>query len=184
MEVLVSWVYCHAVDLDPWACREVSKRMNIIYVSLCFCVYQWVTLLPCTCAVFETLLAFINNGGDWKAAISSAIPLRKMESAPGPNVTVFQPHREEEMTVDDGEAVKEGEEAVDTGATTEKKKKKKRKRTYKRFLFHPYKLGSESSEDSEEEEDDSEKEESEKVSKGKEEETKGEREEGEGLMIS
>ena len=119
---------------------------------------------PAICTVFETLLTFINNGGDWKAAICSAIPMRKIESSSGPNVAVFEPHREVEMTVeDDKEVAKAGEEAVDAEGTTEKKKKKKQKRTYKRFLFHPYNLDSSSEEDSVEEEEEKAKEDEEEI---------------------
>lgn len=121
------------------------------------------------CAVFEVLLEFVSNGGDWKAAISTSIPLRKVDSSPAPNVTVFDPHQEEEMTVEDDKGTaQEGEEAVDAegdGPTEKKKKKAKKTRTYKRFLFHPYNLASssedEDSEDEEEKEKESKQEESE-----------------------
>lgn len=118
-------------------------------------------------SVFEVLLEFVNNGGNWKAAISTAIPSRKIDSTPGPNVTVFDPHKEEEeeeeMAEDKGTG-EERKEAVDAEGDTpsekKKKKAKKKKGTYKRFLFHPYNLGSSS------EEEDSEEDEKEKAKKG------------------
>lgn len=104
--------------------------------------------------VFEVLLEFVNNGGNWNSAITTAIPLRKIDSSPAPNVTVFEPYCEEEMTEEKGAAVDREEEvdAEEDAPTERKKKKAKKKRTYKRFLFHPYNLGSSSEEEDSEEE--------------------------------
>ena len=145
----------YRVRCCPLLCGELPKRVCCcpIFIVL-FAVNA--TPLVVICPVFEVLLEFVNNGGKWNSAITTAIPLRKIDSLPAPNVTVFEPHCEEEMTEEKGAAV-DGEEVVDAeeDAPTEgrKKKAKKKKRTYKRFLFHPYNLGSSSEEEDSEEEE-------------------------------
>lgn len=139
---------CCPIFIVPFAVRDTPC------CCLSSCLLLFVQLFVVVCPVFEVLLEFVNNGGNWNSAITTAIPLRKIDSSPAPNVTVFEPHCEEEMTEEKGAAA-DGKEGVDAeeDATEGRKKKAKKKRTYKRFLFHPYNLGSSSEEEDSEEEE-------------------------------